>query len=141
MSELASIFRETQNPAAAWLAFHLAKENNLPVPDIVAAEIDRFAAEVSKPLLAAWNGDQLAKITTKGITEAWGSGRGMKPAQDLRRSRRDGSIVAHYWDKTNEASANDAKAAVMKDYNLSDKSIEQLLTTARKTRDPDTPEF
>ncbi|WP_038935953.1 hypothetical protein [Bradyrhizobium japonicum] len=142
LSELAGIFHETRNPAAAWLAFHLAKKHDLPVPEIVANEIERFAAEVSKPLLAAWNGDGRAKITTKDITTAWGCGRGAKLAQALRLSRRAASIVGEYWGKiTSGVRPTDALGALMDDHNLSDKAIEEILTAARKNRDLDTPTF
>ncbi|MBR0982251.1 hypothetical protein JQ554_09390 [Bradyrhizobium diazoefficiens] len=142
LTELAGVFHATHNPAAAWLAFHLAKKHNLPVPEIVANEIERFAAEVSKPLIAAWDGDGRARITTKDITTAWGCGRGTKLAQALRLSRRAASIVGEYWEKiTSGVRSTDALSALMDGHNLSDKAVEEILTAARKKRDMDTPTF
>lgn len=134
LNELAGIFFETKNPAAAWLAFHLARQYDLPVPDIVSAEIDRFAAEISAPLIRAWNGDGRATITTKEITNAWGCGRGSRFAQTLRLSRRAAQIVVEYWQKiTAGVRPTDAIGALADAHHLSDKAIEELLTAARKT--------
>jgi len=142
LSELTAIFRETRNPAAAWLAFHLATKHKLPVPKIVAGEIERFAAEVSKPLLAAWEGSSRAKILDKYIINAWGLKQGTKLAQNLRLARRAGNIVGDYWEKvTSKVKPAAAIAALVKKYHVSEKTIEGILTAARRTRDPSTPKF
>jgi len=142
LSELTAIFRETRNPAAAWLAFHLATKHKLPVPKIVAGEIERFAADVSKPLLAAWEGSSRAKILDKCILKAWGLKRGTKLAQNLRLARRSVNIVGDYWAKiTSNTKPTAAIAALVKKYHVSEKTIESILTAARKKRDPSTPKF
>lgn len=134
--ELTSVFTETKNPASAWLAFHLSRKHGLPLPAIVAGEIDRFAEEISRPLQAAWNGDAYAKVEAKDITAAWGCAPGAKPARDLMISRRDSCIVRDYWDKVrgpNGKRPTDAIRDLTDQYNLSDKKIEGILTASRRT--------
>lgn len=133
LSELTGIFLETCNPAAAWLAYHLARKHNLPVPDIITAEIDRFAAEVAKPALAAWQGDRRAKIEAKAVAQAWGCTRGKEPAEGLLLSRRNSDIVCDYWERLRDGSRpTDALAVLADEYNLSHKEVERILTASRK---------
>jgi hypothetical protein len=91
--ELAGIFAESHNPAAAWLAFALAREHGFSVPANVDAEITRFAQAVIAPLA-----DKEGSITARTITEAWGIDRGRKPGMELRGARRDLGIYFEYWD-------------------------------------------
>jgi hypothetical protein len=93
ISELAGIFADTENPAAAWRAFALARQNNLPVPPNVDAEIVRFADAVTAPLETDRD-----TITEKTLTAAWGLKVGFKPAPELRNARRDWDVWLYYWE-------------------------------------------
>jgi hypothetical protein len=42
------LFERTKNPAAAWHAYSICRKTSRPVPDVIQAEIDRFAACVSE---------------------------------------------------------------------------------------------
>lgn len=44
IADLTSFFEETSNVAAAWRAYSLARQHSRAVPDVIQAEIDRFAA-------------------------------------------------------------------------------------------------
>lgn len=141
-NELEGVFAETKNPAAAWLAFHLATEHKFPVPKFAANEVARFAAEISEPLHSAWNGNRRAKLLGPAIARAWGVEKGKEPAQGLRLSRRVASIVTAYWERiTSGVKPTAALRDIGADHGVTIKSIEEILTEARKTRDPDTPSF
>lgn len=92
ISALAGIFGETGNPAAAWRCFALARDNSLPVPEDIDAEIVRFAQAVTAPLA-----DKKGSITQKSVAAAWGITKGRKPAPELRVYRRDIDIYFDYW--------------------------------------------
>lgn len=92
IGELTGIFAETGNPAAAWRCFVLARENGLPVPEAIDAEIVRFAQAVVAPL-----GEDRGSITQKSVAAAWGITKGRKPAPELRVYRRDADIYFDYW--------------------------------------------
>jgi hypothetical protein len=44
IADLTSYFDRTRNAAAAWRAYSLARQHSHAVPDVIQAEIDRFAA-------------------------------------------------------------------------------------------------
>lgn len=93
ISELAGIWRGTKNPAAAWRCFVLARENGLPVPEVIDAEIMRFAQAVTEPLES-----DRGTITAGTVAKAWGVAKGQKPAPQLRNARRDVAIWLEYWE-------------------------------------------
>lgn len=141
-SELEGVFIATKKPEAAWLALHLATEHNLPVPTFAANEVARFAAQISKPLHAAWNGSRHAKLSGPDIARAWGVEKGKEPAQRLRLARRVASIVSAYVERiTNGASPTTATWDIAAEHGVTNKTIEEVLTEARKTRAPDVPSF
>jgi hypothetical protein len=141
-SELESVFTDTKNPAAAWLAFHLATEHNLPVPEFAANEVARFAAEITEPLHSAWNGNRHAKLPGTIIARALGVEKGKEPAQRLRLARRVTSIVSDYVQRiTNRVSPTTAVWDIAAEHGVTNKTIEEILTEARKTRDSEVPPF
>ncbi|MEH2498950.1 hypothetical protein V1294_005429 [Bradyrhizobium sp. AZCC 1678] len=48
IAEMTDFFERTKNPAAAWRAYSLAQIYTRPVPRVIQAEVDRFAACVSE---------------------------------------------------------------------------------------------
>jgi hypothetical protein len=90
--ELAGIWRETGNPAAAWRCFVLARENGFPVPAVIDAEIMRFAQAITAPLAS-----DRSTITARTVAEAWEITKGRKPAPELRNYRRDLDLYFEYW--------------------------------------------
>ncbi len=155
ISELAGIWREHGNPAAAWRCFVLAREHGFPVPEVIDAEIMRFAQAVTAPLA-----DKKDTITQKSVAAAWGIAAGRKPAPELRNTRRDTEMYFEYWDlrrtvgrktPTGEViiveglSRTDAILALAAKHNMPPKTVEAFLTTlsrntGRATRSK-TPHF
>jgi hypothetical protein len=142
ISELAGIWRGTKNPAAAWRCFVLARENGLPVPEVVDAEIMRFAQAVTEPLSVKGG-----SITQKSVAAAWGvAGQGGKPASELRNARRDPEIWLEYWElrrggvhPDTALSRNDAISELVNRLNLSPKTIEGILTAFNAKYGPNDP--
>lgn len=140
ITTLTGVFVSGGNPAAAWAAYHLARRNGLPIPESVAAEIDRFAAILAAPALAAWNGNDQAQITAKSVTDAWGIERGKNPTRDLRLVRRNADIFVEYWEHIRSGKNDcDAVDEVMEKFALSDKAIREILTASRKEVGTDDP--
>jgi hypothetical protein len=139
--DLAGIFAETGNPAAAWQAFTLARAHGFSVPANVDAEIVRFAQAVTAPLA----GDR-GSITADTIAEAWGITKGRKPAPELRKFRRDLDLYFEYWrlrrTKHRKTSAGwidvpglsriDAIAKLVDQHNKSPKTIEEIMARFSK---------
>jgi hypothetical protein len=48
IADLTSYFNRTRNAAAAWRAYSLARQPGRPVPDVIQAEVDRFAAGIAR---------------------------------------------------------------------------------------------
>ncbi|MGB3042310.1 MAG: hypothetical protein WBB98_03900 [Xanthobacteraceae bacterium] len=133
MNEMTSTFRETGAPGAAWLAYRYAQDHRLPVPEIVATEIARFVAEITSPLLDAWNGDRKAKLSAKDITAAWGCSRGKDQAEVLVLSRRDVQIYIDFWDKVREGETRTATLDALADaFGLSRSAVENIVDRFRK---------
>ena len=132
LKEIVSVFRDAKAPAAAWVAYRYARDHGLPVPDIVAAEIDRFVAEITTPLLAAWNGDRESKLRAGDITKAFGCARGKDLAEPLAISRRDVGIYLDFWDgRRAEWPRNEVLEAIRLDRNLSPEAVENIVDRFR----------
>ena len=130
------------NPAAAWAAYHLARTNGLPIPPAVAAEIDRFAAEIAAPALLGWDGDDRAQITAKDVTDAWGISRvrGKGAVRDLHVKNRNARIVCDYVETMRQGGRDcDAVDALVEKYPLGEGTIREILTSARKELRADDP--
>jgi hypothetical protein len=54
---LSTLFQNTANPAAAWLCWHLAQKWQMPAPQPVADEINRFAEKIANLAIQALDGD------------------------------------------------------------------------------------
>jgi hypothetical protein len=141
ISELAGIFDDTGNPAAAWRAFTLARQHNLPVPASIDAEIVRFAEAVTAPLE---NGKDT--ITAASVANAWGIAHGRKPAPELRNARRNIDIWIEYWelrrggvDPDTALGRDDAIARLVLRYNKTPKLIEGILTAQFEKHGPNDP--
>lgn len=129
---LAGTWGKGGNPLAAWRAFHLARVNGIDVPLNVAAEIDRFAAEVTAPF------DGRDKTVTKNlVAAAWGVTRGKKPVVELRNELRASDIYYAYWQfrrgehpkKADQKLAHgEALEALADAFSKSVKTIEEILT-------------
>ncbi|MBB1089796.1 hypothetical protein HUU61_00690 [Rhodopseudomonas palustris] len=134
ISELAGVFADTKNPAAAWRAFVLARRHGLPVPACVDTEIVRFAEAVTAPLETDRD-----TITAGTVAAAWGIVKGQKPAPQLRNTRRNLDIWLAYWEKRRGGvhpetalPRDKAIAALVKERHLSWDSIEGILTEVTK---------
>jgi hypothetical protein len=68
---LAGLFQETKNPAAAWLCWHLAQRWQMPAPQPVADEINRFAGQIAALSIAALDGDARTVIDADTIAALW----------------------------------------------------------------------
>jgi hypothetical protein len=141
ISKLAGIWRETENPAAAWKCFALARENGLPVPEVIDAEIVRFAQAVTAPLA-----NDRDTITAGTVTAAWGLAKGFKPAPELRNARRDVEVWLEYWELRRGGvspdaglARNDAISTLADKRNMSPKTIEGILDHFAKEYGPDDP--
>ncbi len=131
-----------RKPAAAWAALHLARTHNLPVPDAVTVEIDRVAAEIGGPLLAAWNGDARATLGTKDILGVFGIKRGDPLTTQLRVSNRNTSILADYVTSMREnMSDGTAVTTIAKRHGVGEKLVREILADFRKNVGPTDPWF
>lgn len=101
VGHLAACFRQTGNVAAAWACWHLARAHGLTVPDVIAAEIDRFAAAISGIVDAPGAGKPGMTLDNRTVARLWSGergGRGKKePAGELAEWRRDSDIAADVW--------------------------------------------
>jgi hypothetical protein len=141
ISELAGIWREHRNPAAAWRCFALAREHGFSVPQDIDAEIVRFAQDVTAPLA----GDR-GSITQKSVAAAWGIDRGRKPAPELRGQRRDVEIWLEYWElrrggvhPDKAMPRGEAIGTLVNRYKKSPKTIEEILAAFSEKYGPDDP--
>lgn len=97
VGHLATFFLQTGNVAAAWACWHMARTHGLPVPDVVAAEVDRFAAAIAGVVDSAIAGDHDARLDGRTVARLWGgegSGRGRnEPAGGVADWERDIAIM------------------------------------------------
>ncbi|RYX86980.1 MAG: hypothetical protein EON84_21290, partial [Bradyrhizobiaceae bacterium] len=71
LDRLSDFFQQSRNPTAAWLFWSLAKRWDMPVPEPIAAEIDRFADAVAEMALAALDGDESIVINGDTVGTLW----------------------------------------------------------------------
>lgn len=71
VAHLADLYRDTGNVAAAWTCWHVARAHGLPVPQAVAAEIDRFAQAIAGVIESATAGDRDARLDGRTIARLW----------------------------------------------------------------------
>lgn len=93
IADLTQYFEDTENVAAAWRVFHLARKYDRPIPDSVGVEIDRFAAGVGKVAeraMLAGVGAHPVGFREKELYEVWRNGKD-NPVGILQREWRD------YW--------------------------------------------
>ncbi len=140
---LTHIWDRTGNPAAAWRAFHLACANGIAAPPAVMAEVARFAAAVTAPLV-----EKGGSITKDSVSAAWGIMRGRKPAPELRGELRDLDIYVAYWDfrrgLTSSETARsldhgEALEALSDKFAKEFKTIEEIMTAQFEMHGPDDP--
>ena len=115
VSHLAGLYRETGNVAAAWTSFHVARSYGIPVPDAVAAEVERFAAAIAGVVDSAMAGDRDARLDSRTVARLWAgetAGRGKnEPAGSVAEWQRDIAAAVDVI-RTRNGGATEASAVV-----------------------------
>lgn len=95
--DLTDFFEKTGNRAAAWRAYSLARKHSRPVPDVIQAEVDRFAECVSlvaAKAIQAEVGATPVRFRPEELGQAWRGDGGENPVRALQDEWRDYQI---YW--------------------------------------------
>lgn len=71
LSSLSTLFHESKNPAAAWLCWYLAQKWQMPAPQPVADEINRFAEKIAKLAIEALDGNAETVINAAVAGALW----------------------------------------------------------------------
>lgn len=91
IADLTELFDRTKNPAAAWRAYSLARQANRPVPESIAAEIDRFAHGIAAVAERAMTAEPTAapiQFRSEEIGALWRNGT-ENPIAGFQREYRD----------------------------------------------------
>lgn len=130
---LTRFFEQDGNVAAAWRCWHLARKFGLDLPDVILAEVDRFAAAISGVIDNVLAGDASAGLDSKTVAAAWGTARRGKedPARALRAWDRDIGVAVDVFLKRKEMPATKAYQSVAKDRGM---SVENVIRLFRKYR-------
>ncbi|MBT1516174.1 hypothetical protein KIP88_37570 [Bradyrhizobium sp. SRL28] len=97
IADLTSYFDRTRNAAAAWRAYSLARQHSHAVPDVIQAEIDRFAAcisDVAEKAIQAEVGAPPVRFRSEELGQAWRGDGGGNPIGSLQDEWRDYQI---FW--------------------------------------------
>lgn len=87
---LSNLFKDTGNPAAAWLCWHLAQKWQMPAPQEVANEINRFAEKIGALAIKALDGDSETVISAEVVAPFWDT----SPKRAKDGSRRGSTSIA-----------------------------------------------
>lgn len=90
---MAEIFKQERDPAAAWRAFFLSRKYALELPDLINAEIDRFAEAVGSIADRAFSGDFSATADAETVGKLWKGNKGRDAGSGAFRSRRSYNIA------------------------------------------------
>lgn len=71
LNRLDALFRDTRNPAAAWLCWHLAQRWEMPAPQSVRDEINRFAEQIAALAIEALDGNARTVIDADTVATLW----------------------------------------------------------------------
>jgi hypothetical protein len=71
LTSLSTLFKDTKNPAAAWLCWYLAQKWQLPAPKPVADAINRFAEQIANLAIQALDGDARTVISGDVAGALW----------------------------------------------------------------------
>ena len=115
---LSDLFKDTGNPAAAWLCWHLAQKWQMPAPQPVADEINRFAEKIGTLAIKALDGDPETVISTEVVAPFWdtspkrakdGSRRGSTSiAEQLLLWERDSALALRVYELRKDGLTKDA---------------------------------
>lgn len=69
--KLSSLFRDTSNPAAAWLCWHLAQKWQMPAPQPVVDAVNQFAEQIGILAIEALDGNVETVISADVVGPLW----------------------------------------------------------------------
>lgn len=95
LTTLTGVFAVSKNPAAAWAAYSLARQHGLAVPDLIQAEVDRFAGRigaVADEAMRAELGAPPIRFRSEELGQVWRGSGGDNPIGSLQDEWRDYKI-------------------------------------------------
>ncbi|WP_316233388.1 hypothetical protein [Bradyrhizobium sp. SZCCHNPS2010] len=98
LDRLSALFEETGNPAAAWLCWQLARKWQMPAPQAVAEEINRFADRLAALAIEALDGNARTVIDANAVASLWH----VSPKASKGKTRRGATGLAEQlrlWDR------------------------------------------
>lgn len=128
VAHLTRYFEQSGNVAAAWRCWHLARKWGFPVPAVVDAEIDRFAAAIAGVTDAALAGNAESRLDSKTVARLWGAAaRGKEdPAKALCAWDRDLDVAVDVYLKRKKMSAEQAYEAVAEERHMGKENVVRL---------------
>lgn len=90
---MTEIFKKGHDPSAAWRAFFLSRKYGLELPELINAEIDRFAEAVGSIADRAFDGDFAATTDAETIGKIWKGNKGRDAGSGAFRSGRSYNIA------------------------------------------------
>lgn len=132
IADMTEFFKRTQNPAAAWRAYSLARQNSRMVPDVIQNEIDRFAACISavagKAIQAGFEASPV-RFRSEELGQVWRGSGGGNPIGSLQDEWRDYQIFWAVLSRVNngmKVGAAQAAVAAQKGVGLGVESIDKI---------------
>lgn len=143
LNRLSALFQETGNVAAAWLCWHLAQRWQMPAPQPVADEINRFAEQIAVLAIEALDGNAYAVIDANTVAALWdtspsgakdGTRRGSTGlAEQIRIWDRDFKVALRVYELRSEGLTNEeACEAVAKEMGVGEHNADRIAKRYRK---------
>ena len=132
IAELTTYFERTRNPAAAWRAYSLARQYSRIIPDVIQAEIDRFAAGISTvagKAIQAQVGARPIRFRSEELGQIWRGTGGGNPVGALQDEWRDYQSFWTVLSRVNsgmKVGAAQAAVAAQKGVGLGVESIDKI---------------
>ena len=132
IADMTEFFKRTGNPAAAWRAYNLARQHSRAVPNLIQAEVDRFAACVSavaEKAIQAEVGAPPVRFRSEELGQAWRGDCGGNPIGSLQDEWRDYQIFWAVLGRVNsgmKVGAAQAAVAAQRGVGLGVESIDKI---------------
>lgn len=147
LKHLTEFFRESGNVAAAWRGWHIARKWGFDVPEIIAAEVDRFATAIAEITDRALAGDKRASLDSETVAMIWagnkrakdGTRRGKKePAGELYEWNRNLDVIVDvYLKRKSGMSASDAYRSTATEMGMGEDNVIRLYKKHRAELEAD----